>query len=232
MRVDVKWFSGFILIFFMWACTAESPPPQKAEEETLAEETISQSPGEEEIEGLEDEIVGDTIAGEKLVEVMDCRQCHTIQGDGGAVGPDLTNVRLRRSKQWLVRWFEDPTLIRPSSGMPGFPWESEQEIYDIISYLDTLKHGVDKEKILKEKDLINAGEKLVTAYDCQACHTIGDGGIDIYPDLSKIGQKLRPEWDKKFLKDPSAWNPYTFMPNFHLSDPEIEAIVAYLMSRK
>jgi len=61
---------------------------------------------------------------------------------------------------------------------------------------------------------------------------IGDGGIDIYPDLSKIGQKLRPEWDKKFLKNPSDWNPYTFMPNFHLSDPEIEAIVAYLMNRK
>ncbi len=231
MKLGLTWISGFMLLV-LWACTTETPSTQEAKEETLAEETIIESTEEESVENFEDDIIGDPLAGEKLVEVMDCQQCHTIQGDGGAVGPDLTNVRLRRSKQWLVRWFEDPTLIRPSSGMPGFPWESEQEIYDIISYLDTLKHPVDKEKILKERDLLKAGETLVKAYDCQACHTIGEGGIDIYPDLSKIGQKLRPEWDKKFLKNPSAWNPYTFMPNFHLSDPEIEAIVAYLMNRK
>jgi len=230
MKLGVKWISGFMFLV-LWACTSEPTSTQEAKEETLAEETIAKSPQEEIVEDLEDEIVGDPIAGEELVEVMDCRQCHTIQGDGGAVGPDLTNVRLRRSKEWLVRFLEDPTLVRPSSGMPGFPWESEEEIYNIISYLDILKEPVDKEKILKEKDLIKKGENLVKAYDCRACHMIGDGGIDIYPDLSKIGQKLRPEWDKKFLENPSEWNPYTFMPNFHLSDPEIEAIVAYLMNR-
>jgi cytochrome c2 len=199
-----------------WAWAAEVALTQEAGEEIVAEE----------------EIIGDPKSGEKLVEVMDCRQCHTIQGDGGEVGPDLTNVGLRRSKEWLIRWFEDPTLMRPSSGMPGFPWKSEQEIHDIIAYLDTLKQPVNKGKILKEKNLIKAGKKLVEAYDCRACHKIGDGGIDIYPDLSWIGRKLRPEWDKKFLKNPLDWNPYTFMPNFNLSEREIEAIVTYLMSLK
>ena len=179
-----------------------------------------------------EEIKGSPISGKALMEEIDCQECHTIQGEGGLVGPDLTNVLLRRSKAHLVRWLEDPTLFRPSSGMPIFTWDSEQEIYDIIAYLDTLKTPVNSLEILKEKNLVKAGERLVLAYDCRACHKIVDGGIDIYPNLTHAGKKLRPEWDKAFLKDPQAWDPYTFMPNFHLSDEEIEAIVAYILSEK
>lgn len=180
----------------------------------------------------EGESVGDPIAGEKLMRELDCYQCHGIGKEGGDVGPDLTNVRLRRSKEWLFQWLEDPSLTRPATGMPAFTWNSDQEIHDIIAYLDTLKTPVDREKILKEKDLAKAGELLVKAYDCRACHTIKTGGRDIYPNLTRIGEKLRPEWDKKFLKDPEAWDPYTFMPNFHLTDQEIEAIVAYILGPK
>ena len=181
----------------------------------------------------EDEYAGDPVAGEKLMRQLDCYQCHGIGDEGGDVGPDLTNVRLRRSKEWLFQWLDDPSFIRPATGMPAFTWKSYQEINDIIAYLDTLKTPVDGAAILsKEKDLVKAGEKLVEAYDCRACHTIKTGGRDIYPNLTRAGEKLRPEWDKKFLKDPSAWDVYTYMPNFHLSEPEIEAIVAYILSKK
>lgn len=224
MRFEVKWIYGLISILFIMAWMAGTAPAQETGEEAAIED--------QEEAAIEDQIVGNPKAGEKLVETLDCRQCHVIQGDGGEVGPDLTNLGLRRSKEWLVRWLEDPTLFRPSSGMPGFSWKSEQEIHDIIAYLDTFKQPVDKEKILKEKNLIKAGEKLVKAYDCRACHKIGTGGIDIYPDLTHIGRKLRPEWDKKFLKNPADWDPFTYMPNFNLSDREINAIVAYLMSPK
>ena len=216
MRFDGRWVYGFIAILFMSAWIVGLAPAQETGEEAPAEE----------------QIVGDPKAGEKLVETLDCRQCHVIQGDGGEVGPDLTNVGLRRPKEWLARWLEDPTLFRPSSGMPGFTWKSEQEIYDIIAYLDTLKQPVEKEKILKEKNRIKSGQMLVKAYDCRACHKIVDGGIDIYPDLTHAGKKLKPEWDKAFLKNPESWNKYTFMPNFNLSDQEVEAIVAYILSRK
>ncbi|MBI3757308.1 MAG: cytochrome c, partial [Deltaproteobacteria bacterium] len=115
MRFEGRWVYGFIAILFMSAWIVGLAPAQEAGEEAPAEE----------------QIVGDPKAGEKLVETLDCRQCHTIHGDGGEVGPDLSNIGLRRSQDWLVRWLEDPTLFRPSSGMPGFTWKSEQEIYDI-----------------------------------------------------------------------------------------------------
>lgn len=184
-------------------------------------------------EEVEEVIVGNAEAGAKLMEKIDCYQCHTINGEGGEVGPDLTQVRIRRSEKWLFQWLEDPSLSRPSTGMPGFAWESEQEIYDIIAYLDSVKKPVDADKILREEtDPTKAGEKLVAAYQCRACHTIKTGGRDIYPNLTRAGEKLKPEWDKKFLKDPTKWDPWTFMPNFHLSDREIDAIVAYVLSPK
>jgi len=195
-------------------------------------QALAEDGGEFFEEEVEEKIVGNAADGEKLVEKIDCRQCHTIKGDGGDVGPDLTNVRLRRSEAWLIQWLEDPSLSRPATGMPGFVWDSDQEIYDIIAYLDTLKTPVDSAKILQEKDPVKAGEALVKAYDCRACHTIKTGGISIYPNLTRAGEKLRPEWDKKFLKDPTKWDPWTFMPNFHLSGPEIEAIVSYILSPK
>jgi len=213
-----KWEVALILLLALFGGMAGNGLAQEGEE-FLDEE-------------VEEKIVGVAADGEKLVEKIDCRQCHTIQGDGGDVGPDLTNVRLRRSEEWLYQWLDDPSLSRPATGMPGFVWDSDQEIYDIIAYLDTLKVPVDSAKILQEKNRVKAGEKLVAAYDCRACHTIKTGGLSIYPNLTRAGEKLRPEWDKKFIKDPTKWDPWTFMPNFHLSDPEIEAIVAYILSPK
>jgi len=71
---------------------------------------------------------------------------------GGDVGPDLTNVRLRRSKKWLFEWLEDPSLSRPSTGMPAFTWNSYEEINNINAYLDILKTPVDSAKIRKRKE--------------------------------------------------------------------------------
>ncbi|MFQ5779486.1 MAG: c-type cytochrome [Nitrospiria bacterium] len=220
MRGENKRGIGFILFLALSVWTAGWVPIRGPVEAIAAEDET------------EDAFTGDPVAGQKLMRELDCYQCHGIGDEGGDVGPDLTNVRLRRSKEWLFQWLEDPSLSRPSTGMPAFEWKSDEEIYNIIAYLDTLKTPVDTETILKEKDLVKAGEMLVKAYDCRACHTIKTGGRDIYPNLTKAGEKLRPEWDKKFLKDPSAWDIYTFMPNFHLSDPEIEAIVSYILSEK
>ncbi len=193
---------------------------------------IASFPFQASAEGDEEQMdfTGDPVAGEKLAKELDCFQCHVIGDEGGDVGPRLTNVGLRRSKDWLFQWLEDPSNSRPATGMPAFEWQSEEEILNIIAYLYTFLTPVNSKEILKEKNLIKAGERLVEAYDCRACHTIKTGGRDIYPNLTHAGDKLKPEWDKKFLKDPSAWDIYTFMPNFHLTDQEIEAIVSYVLS--
>ena len=52
----------------------------------------------------------------------DCAYCHNILGRGGRrEGPDLSNVLAKdRSKEWLVKYIEDPKAVNPWSTMPKY----------------------------------------------------------------------------------------------------------------
>ena len=127
----------------------------------------------------------------------------------------------------------DPAELFPESLMPRPNWKSEQEVADVVAFLLTWKREVPSEKILQATASdIEKGEALVQAYDCRACHTIGEGGVSGYPELTHVGRKIRPEWERRWLHDTQQIKPGTFMPTFGFSDPELDAIVAYLHSLK
>lgn len=70
-----------------------------------------------------------------------CGDCHTIEGDGGNLGPDLSNVGMRRSVGWLHSFIEEPSRFREDSDMPSFglPQLSHQQVEEISKYLATLR---------------------------------------------------------------------------------------------
>ena len=72
------------------------------------------------------------------------------------------------------------------------------------------------------------GASLVVKYDCRNCHRIEDSGALVGPELNGILDRTDPMIVRLWLHNPSAVKGNTPMPNFHLSDSEIEAIVAYL----
>ena len=41
--------------------------------------------------------------GKKSIEIRMCRIYHTINNVGGLVGPDLNQVGIRRTPEWLLR---------------------------------------------------------------------------------------------------------------------------------
>lgn len=170
---------------------------------------------------------GDAEKGKAVVEKHNCRSCHTIGGQGGVVGPDLDQTTLRHSDEWLRLWLADPLTVKPRTLMPKFPL-TKGERGAVITYLHGLAKPVAKDKLLALGGA-KAGEALITAYECFACHKVaGQPGRAIYPDLTTLKQRRDPDWEKTWLKDPAAVKPGTFMPNFRLSAEEIEAIVAYL----
>lgn len=178
-------------------------------------------------------MAGRSEVGKELFKKHECLNCHSIRGKGGSQGPDLAQVGLRRSAEWLTNFIYDPSELFPESPMPRPEWKSEQEVADVVAFLLTLKRDVPKEKILQAKASdIEKGEALVQAYDCRACHTIGEGGVSGYPELTHVGRKIRPEWERRWLHDTQKVKPGTFMPTFGFSDPELDAIVAYLHSLK
>lgn len=75
------------------------------------------------------------------------------------------------------------------------------------------------------------GEQLVDKYDCRSCHRIAGEGALKAPNLAGVTQRSGdPALTKlrRWLAAPQAIRRSTAMPNFHLSDSEIEALVAYL----
>jgi len=167
--------------------------------------------------------------GEAIVEERVCRACHRIGTEGMSIGPDLNQVTLRRSEEWLRRWLVDPPALKAGTLMPIYSW-TEDELDAVIDYLAQYRRPVNGTEILAGAGVgIEGGEALVNAYQCWACHAIeGQLGRPIYPDLGTVQEQRTPEWEKAWLRDPQAVKPGTFMPTFDFSAAEVEAITRYL----
>jgi mono/diheme cytochrome c family protein len=53
-----------------------------------------------------------------LRDHLPCLGCHTLNGTGGKVGPDLTTVRTRRSAEYIASIVSDPARVVPAAAMP------------------------------------------------------------------------------------------------------------------
>jgi nitric oxide reductase subunit C len=66
-----------------------------------------------------------------------CVACHSIGGQGGAVGPTLDSVYQRKTREQMVAWLKDPAAIKPGTAMPKLPLTPEQ-IDSLADYLSSL----------------------------------------------------------------------------------------------
>ena len=88
---------------------------------------------------------------------------------------------------------------------------------------------------------VERGKELFQTQGCVACHTVGDQGGAIGPDLTHEAQRKRSdEWHLRHLIDPlsvyviGATKNITWpMPGFaHLPQEDLKALVAFLQSLK
>jgi mono/diheme cytochrome c family protein len=77
--------------------------------------------------------------GALLFKSNDCIACHTINGKGGSVGPNLTYVGQRRSRSYIIEQIVNPKSHNPDSAMPSFTRLSDKDINDLAEYLSGLK---------------------------------------------------------------------------------------------
>jgi len=84
-----------------------------------------------------------------------------------------------------------------------------------------------------EASLLSAGRQLMTRVGCRGCHKIGgaDHAPRVGPDLNGLSQKTNPAWLSAWLKSPRSLRPGTWMPDFHLSDDEIDDLVQFLWAQ-
>jgi len=78
--------------------------------------------------------------GERLFLEVGCIECHTVNGQGGHVGPDLSSEGLRgRTRDWITVQIRDSKSHFPNSPMPAFTNLTDQQVHHLIDYLMNLK---------------------------------------------------------------------------------------------
>lgn len=163
-----------------------------------------------------------------IVQRYQCVTCHTITDRGGSVGPSLNLVGLRRSEDWIRGWLRDPNKIKSGTKMPVFPF-SPEELEAAVRYLSRMKRPLRTSAILAGGAApVDKGRQLFVDYDCQACHRIGQEGRFVGPDLTWIGVRKSERWERIWLRDPQAFKPGTFMPNFHIPEAAVGHLAAFL----
>jgi ubiquinol-cytochrome c reductase cytochrome b subunit len=79
-------------------------------------------------------------AGADLFKSQGCAVCHRIGGTGGTIGPDLSGEGLKgRSREWLSDQLRNPKAHNPSSVMPPFAALSQDQVGQLVDYLQSLK---------------------------------------------------------------------------------------------
>lgn len=158
----------------------------------------------------------------------------------GRVPPALVNEGALVQPDWLYNYLLNPTAIRPSVvlRMPNFHlslWESSTLVDYFAAASDApypytpspapqagLTENHNRAALMDQAMRLVIDRKTY----CAKCHLIGDfapgGETDtiLAPNLAEVGQRIRPEYLRRWLADPKSVLPYTGMPvNFPPEGP-------------
>jgi ubiquinol-cytochrome c reductase cytochrome b subunit len=242
--------------------STSSQPPQSTEAKTTSEPntTAATTSGPNQSSSSSQSQSASLISqGKSLFSSKGCMGCHAIDGKGGSVGPNLSNIGSKGlSTEWLTIQIKDPKKHDPSTVMPSFSSMSDQDLKALTIYLES-RNSSSKQASTQSSDdpntvsaqsndpnetsdssqgqnasLISKGKSLFSSEGCIGCHTIDGEGGSVGPNLSTVGSKsLSKEWLTIQLKDPKKHDPSTVMPSFStMSDQDINALTTYLESLK
>lgn len=76
--------------------------------------------------------------GRMVFRDQGCYGCHTAEGMGTPIGPDLSRIGAKRNETDLARWLRDPSTHRPSAHMPKIQL-TEAEVQALTAYLGSLR---------------------------------------------------------------------------------------------
>lgn len=136
------------------------------------------------------------------IKAYGCTTCHEGQG------PATT----REQAHGRVEYWESPLLP--------------------VKFMEASCAKCHKEEDVPQAPLLTMGRKLMEESNCVACHKIEGYQKQWAPELDGIGAKVSRAWLVRWLKDPKAYSSVTRMPNFHLSDEEVNLLADFLMSFK
>ena len=163
------------------------------------------------------------IAGEKVYTDVNCGYCHSINGVGGAIGPDLSNIASKLNPDQMAQYLRNPDLMVANTLHPKLQFTT-QEINELVAYLSTLGATV---------SYTPQAHQFFAQY-CSKCHAINGQGGTVGPNLSREGSLRSIDFLVSFITDPGTTTTSSSMPAFKntLTAAQISDIAAYLYSLK
>jgi mono/diheme cytochrome c family protein len=188
--------------------------------------------------------------GRRLLSSMGCVRCHVVtQPDGKVLVPDddpppLTHVAEKTSREWIYAWIKNPQAYAASATMPNFQL-TDQNAADISTFLiaQSTPSSATKNVSLPASSAAPAtadATEAATLYGgsfCSSCHAVQNAagnlvGGDFGPELTRIGSKVNPDWLRRWLKDPAAYEPGTRMPHYRFDEKQINLLSSFLLNKK
>ncbi|MFH1003469.1 MAG: c-type cytochrome [Chloroflexota bacterium] len=162
-------------------------------------------------------------SGREVYREINCGYCHSINGVGGNIGPDLSNVGGEMNPAQLAEYLRNPHAMVPSTLHPKLQF-TEEEMKALIAYLDTLGAPVS----------YTAQAPVLYEQNCSSCHIINGKGGALGPDLSRVGTIRSVGFLESFISNPASVLPGTTMPAYKdkLTTAEIKDIAAYLANQR
>jgi mono/diheme cytochrome c family protein len=130
----------------------------------------------------------DPLAGSRVFGSKGCVTCHSVNGLGGKVAPDLARTMKPRSFVDLAAamWNHLPQMADRMKQLGiARPQLDSKEIGDLVGFLYTLNY-------FDAPGSVNAGKRLFSEKHCIVCHTVrGTGGV-VGPNLDHLRQFRSP----------------------------------------
>ena len=203
------------------------------------------------LEGLPPQETAIVAEGVKLFNLYRCLRCHQIDGAGGSIGPDLSVIASQRNWIQIYAHLLKPDALVPGSTMPAFGL-SREEATGLTAFLLTL---LDRRDAVRDPSYLASettpesmpspgptpdgslpwlarsyqGKQLFEGLECLVCHRVGLRGGSVGPTLTHIGLSRDREWLRDMLIDPRAVFPNGQMPEYDLSEAQVNALADYML---
>ncbi len=197
--------------------------------------------------------------GRRIIQDRNCRGCHAIEGEGGAIQetiadqgfwpPNLFRQGEKVQTDWLYAFLREPGEIRPwlNVRMPTFDFDNTHAtaLTKYFAAADEAPYPFQKERETPATAaMIDLGRRTFEQFKCMSCHPVGPppagvAAADLAPDLALAHERLRHDWIEKWLRDPQALMPGTRMPGFFYSGDaplypdaaeRMEAVAEYVLT--
>jgi mono/diheme cytochrome c family protein len=189
-------------------------------------------------------------SGKTLFSEARCISCHSIEGKGGHLAPDLVKIASKATAVWIFNNIKNVHLLQPGVEMPQYGF-SPEEIAQVTAYMESefVDRDTPRDTTAVHEQAANFFEQgiaLFNQYNCGGCHDLSSDKVSQNrgADLTSIGSKKTYQIDYGLtdiphtlydyidakIRTPRAFGASSRMPEYQLDKADNQAVTTVLLS--